>query len=284
MGCGISTLNGEDGSPSRNRRGRERAIVPPVATDNSPDDGVDMKKPLVSNKEEAKTVNKEKEIGSSNEEKMKKRCVMDKKEEKEEGEEEERVVVQHDAADHIIKKNIVVKENNNEEYIENDDNSFIGPGSPSFREYCIDYGSIDRSSQSDSNDYYDSGDSTINSSGHNSRDGKNTPKNEQRDNSYKESERKERRGRGFRNVLQRGKGRGGKRNLLNFGCYNASSDSYAEGGGGKTLYEIAHPPPSTRVSLQVANVRVLYSLGLEFVQFRHFLVSAFHISLSMRSV
>jgi len=45
-----------------------------------------------------------------------------------------------------------------------------------------------------------------------------------------EPEKKERRGRGgFRNAMQKGKARRGRRNLLNFACYNSSTQSYAEG-------------------------------------------------------
>jgi len=62
-------------------------------------------------------------------------------------------------------KNVITNygegENNN---INNDRVDFIGPGSPSFREYCTDYDSVDRSSMVDSNDYTESGESMKNSS------------------------------------------------------------------------------------------------------------------------
>lgn len=176
MGCGISTLDAEEASQSRrpNRHGRQRTIVPPV-TDNCPiinkkdfDNGDDVivgMKPLGDN-EEAKTA---KEVGS-NEEKLKEKCVMDKKEEKDE--EEERVFESRGKEEEHIGggddkhvKNVNVK-NNEEEHEENNDrdDSFIGPGSPSFRDYCnIDYDSADRSSMGDYNDC-DSGESTKNGS------------------------------------------------------------------------------------------------------------------------
>ncbi|CAL0323298.1 unnamed protein product [Lupinus luteus] len=177
MGCGISSLNTKEASPTRgllSRHSHHPTIVPPI-TQNSPtnkkyfDDGViEVMKPLNKNEEEEESVN-----------------------------------------------------------------SFIGLGSPSFRDYCIDYDSIDRSSTADSNDYYDSMDSTKDSSGHDSINSK--PKNKENVNSNKESKRKEKRGQRFRNVIIRGKGRDGRKSLLNFACYNASSDSYAEGSMNKML-------------------------------------------------
>lgn len=54
---------------------------------------------------------------------------------------------------------------NNKKYNNNNyRDDFIGPGSPSFREYCTDYDSVDRSSMVDSNDYTESGESMKNSS------------------------------------------------------------------------------------------------------------------------
>ena len=50
---------------------------------------------------------------------------------------------------------------------------------------------------------------------------------------WQEPEKKERSGRGFRNVINKGKARG-RRNLLNFGCYNGSSESYPESSFAKT--------------------------------------------------
>ncbi|CAK8542697.1 unnamed protein product [Lathyrus sativus] len=86
------------------------------------------------------------------------------------------------------------EENNN-----NRENWFIGPGSPSFREYCNDYDSVNRIPMGDSNDYFQSGESAKNSSDEDST----KPGN---DYSKKERQKKERRERGgFRNALHRGK-------------------------------------------------------------------------------
>ncbi|PNX77420.1 hypothetical protein L195_g033387 [Trifolium pratense] len=54
--------------------------------------------------------------------------------------------------------------------------------------------------------------------------------------SNKEPEKKERRGRGgFRNVMNKGMAKGGRKNLLNFACYNSSTQSYAEGSFNKVV-------------------------------------------------
>ncbi|RDX57996.1 hypothetical protein CR513_62723, partial [Mucuna pruriens] len=112
--------------------------------------------------------------------------------------------------------------NNVELEHEDGDYSLIGPGSPSFREYCTDYDCGDRSSMGDSNDCDSmTMESVKNGSDDDSLIGKKKPKNE-------EHEKKERSGRGFRNAKSRVKTRG-RKNLLNFACYNASNESCAEG-------------------------------------------------------
>ncbi|OIW20843.1 hypothetical protein TanjilG_24331 [Lupinus angustifolius] len=235
MGCGNSTLEPEEASPSRrlNRHNRQRTIVPPINNKDSDDDDGAMvvMNPLRDDKEEAKTA---KGVGLN--EKLKEKCVMNKKEE------EENVVLnsgggkEEHVGDHDIHEGKNVKNNEEEQEEDSDrDDSYIGPGSPSFRDYCIDYDSTNRSSMADSNDYCDSGDSTMNCSGHDSMNRKTMPKNEPSVNANKESEKKERRGRGFRNVINGGKGRGGRRNLLNFSCYNSSSESNAEGSMNKVV-------------------------------------------------
>ncbi|KAE9588868.1 hypothetical protein Lalb_Chr22g0360151 [Lupinus albus] len=208
MGCGISSLDTKEVFPSRglNRHSHHPTVVPPIIQ-NPPtnkkyfdDGGIVVMKPLHRNEESRTT----KEVGL-NEKKLKEKGVINKNDE----EEEKRV----DRVD-----------------------SFIGlVGSPSFKDYCIDYDSIGRSSMADSNDYCDSTDGTMNGSGHDSIDSKTMTKNKENVNSNKESKRKEKRGQRFRNVIIRGKGRDGKRNLLNFACYNASNESYAEGSMNKIL-------------------------------------------------
>ncbi|OIW15238.1 hypothetical protein TanjilG_17558 [Lupinus angustifolius] len=197
MGCGISSFNTKEASPSRGlNRHNHHPVVVPLITQKSPtnkkyfDDGVIGVMKALHHNDETKAT---KEVGL-NEEKLKEKCVMNKNEE-----EEERV------------------------------DNFISLGSPSFRDYCIDYDSMDRSSMADSNDYCDSTDSIMNGSGHDSINSKTMPKNKESVNSNKESKTKERKGHRFRNVIIRGKGRDGRKNLLNFACYNASSESYAEG-------------------------------------------------------
>ncbi|KAE9599577.1 hypothetical protein Lal_00032307 [Lupinus albus] len=232
MGCGNSTLETEEASPSRrlNRHNRHRTIVPPI-TNNDDDGAMVVMKPLSEDKEEVKTA---KEVGLN--EKLKDKCVMEKKEG------EENVVLNSGGGNEVHvgdhhnheEKNIKNNEEKHEEDNDRDD-CYIGPGSPSFRDYCIDYDSTDQSSTADSNDYCDSGDSTMNCSGHDSINRKTIPKNEQIVNANKESEKKERRRRGFRNVINGGKGRGGKRNLLNFSCYNSSGESNAEGSMNKVV-------------------------------------------------
>ncbi|CAL0332958.1 unnamed protein product [Lupinus luteus] len=190
MGCGISTLDGEQASSSRclNRPTHHRTIIKPV-TENSPthkkdfdngDDGViKVMKPLGDNEE----ANIAKEVGSKEEED---RVVLESQEGKKEH-----------GGDHNmhVEKNIENNEEKNGE--DNDwDDRFIGPGSPS---------------------------------DHDSINSKTMQKNEQSVDSNKEYEKKDRRGRGFRSVMSRGKRKSGKKNLLNFVCYNASSESNAEG-------------------------------------------------------
>ncbi|CAL0322746.1 unnamed protein product [Lupinus luteus] len=238
MGCGNSTLEPEEASPSRglNRHNRQRTIVPPIKNkfpiindkdfDDHDDDAMVVMKRLRDDKEEAKTA---KEAGLN--EKLKEKSVMHK------NEEEENKVLDNGKEEHVgdhEEKNVKKNEKEHEEDNGRDD-SYIGPGSPSFRDYCIDYDSTNRSSVADSNDYCDSGDSTVNCSGHDSMNRNTMPKNEQSVNANKESEKKERRGRGLRNVINGGKGRGGRRNLLNFSCYNSNSESNAEGSMNKVV-------------------------------------------------
>lgn len=165
MGCGISTLDAEEKSLSRHssRHGRHRAIVPPLAEKKDDDHGVGFSqgkdvmvvmKPLDDENEEGK---KESEVGP-NEEKLKEKCVMDKKDE-----EEERVFESRGKEDNGGDEKQYAKINVKNEENNDGDDSFIGPGSPSFRDYCIDYDSADRSSMGDSNDC-DSVESTKNGS------------------------------------------------------------------------------------------------------------------------
>ncbi|KOM38366.1 hypothetical protein LR48_Vigan03g174800 [Vigna angularis] len=106
------------------------------------------------------------------------------------------------------------------------DDDFIGPGSPSFREYCNDYDSGDRSSMEYSNDSDSS--RSIKNGSETLLNRNNKPMNEESVDSNKEPLKKERRGRGFRNAIGKRKTRG-RRNLLNFACYSGSTEAHAQG-------------------------------------------------------
>ncbi|TKY63014.1 hypothetical protein E2542_SST12879 [Spatholobus suberectus] len=228
MGCGISTLEVEDASLNRRSKARHHAIVPPVIIDKKKDfengddgyvgllhgnnnkDVVMVIKPL--SDEEAKDK-------GSNGERLKEKSIVERN-----NKEEERVFKiggkeKHGGGDKYYAKNV-------EEEHENRDDNFIVPRSPSFREYCNDYDYGARSSVGDSNDC-DSMDSTKNGSNDDLSNRNNKPTNGSVNFNKQEREKKERRGRGFRNVINKGKTRG-RRNLLNFACYNASNESYAE--------------------------------------------------------
>ncbi|ESW33698.1 hypothetical protein PHAVU_001G091200 [Phaseolus vulgaris] len=114
-----------------------------------------------------------------------------------------------------------------------DDNLTVGPGSPSFREYCNDYECGDRSSMEYSND----GDSVenIKNGSEASLIRNNKPMNQGSVDSSKEKVKKEGRGLGFRNVISKGKTRRGGRNLLNFVCSSGSNESHAEGSSNKSV-------------------------------------------------
>ncbi|WVZ05962.1 hypothetical protein V8G54_019308 [Vigna mungo] len=108
------------------------------------------------------------------------------------------------------------------------DDDFIGPGSPSFREYCNDYDCGDRSSMdSDSSRSIKNGSETL-------LNRNNKPMNEEIVDSNKEGLKKERRGRGFRNAIGKRKARG-RRNLLNFACYSGNTEAQAHGSSDKNV-------------------------------------------------
>lgn len=128
--------NGDEGVDSPGKQSRKSAFS------QGKDDVIVVVKPL--GDEEAKT-----KLVGSNDEKLKEKSV-DK--------EVERAFVSGGKEEHGGDD----KHAKNEENMDSDD-SFIGPGSPSFRDYCIDYDSGDRSSVGDFNDC-DSGESTKNGS------------------------------------------------------------------------------------------------------------------------
>ena len=149
MGCGISTMDTNGASKvgrGRNCRLRhQHAIVPKPIVDNNKkynddDDGDDQE---VTRKNEGFNENSLKE----------KKIVVDRKDK------EERV-------EFLERQGKLEQDNvsNGRKNVNNDRDDFIGPGSPSFREYCNDYDSVDRSSMGDSNDYTESGESVKNNS------------------------------------------------------------------------------------------------------------------------
>lgn len=164
MGCGISTMDRNDIASTGRRRvyGRLRhqnAIVPPVGDnnkkicDNVDDDYNDYQEP------------KRNEEGL-----IEKKCVVDKKDE------ERNIVIINERQKKLEEDKVSINHKNvmnYEEEEENNEDRIIGPGSPSFREYCNDSDLVDTSfcsdsvdrriSAVDSNDC-DSGESTKNSS------------------------------------------------------------------------------------------------------------------------
>ena len=221
MGCGISTMDGNDAPTGRRRyngrfRNQHANIAPPIDNNKKYHENVD------DDSDDQESTRKDEGL---DEERLKeKNYVVDRNDQEERGvninEGQGQLLEDHNVAN----DNKINVKNNEEEEINNNydsDDRFIGPGSPSFREYCIDNDSVDKGSIGEFNDCTESGDSIKSSSDEDST-------NEKIRHSNKELEKKERRGRGFRNVMHRGKGRG-KKNLLNFACYNSSTQSYAEG-------------------------------------------------------
>ncbi|KAG4912566.1 hypothetical protein JHK82_053150 [Glycine max] len=250
MGCGISTLDVEDASLNQHSKGRRHAIVPSI---------VDKKKNfengdegdgalLHTNNDNNNNNNKDKDVvlvtkplgsdegkdGGSNGKMLKEKSFVERNNI---NKEEEKVFGNGQKEKHSGGYNKYCEKNNIEEEHEDQDNRlFVGPRSPSFREYCNDYDCGDQIFIGDSNDY-DSMESIKNGS-EDSSINKNKPKNEESANSKKESDKKERMGRGFRNVINKGKVRG-RRNFLNFACYNASNESHAEASFNKIVAKSA---------------------------------------------
>lgn len=157
MGCGISTMDANNASKvGRRFNGRLRhqhAAVPRPIVDNNKkykdDDDDDQE---VTKKNEGFLENSLKE----------KKIVVDRKDQEERVEfiERPRKLEQDNVSNGL--KNVGGENNNDNNNNYRDD--FIGPGSPSFREYCTDYDSVDRNSMVDSNDYTESEESMKNSS------------------------------------------------------------------------------------------------------------------------
>ncbi|CAJ2672369.1 unnamed protein product [Trifolium pratense] len=224
MGCGISTMDGGDARLARPRRGRfchaHANIVPQPSVDDDNDSHEATRK----------------EEGFNGEKLKEGKNVVDRKE-------EERGVFVNNEKQRKLEEGINVSNGNknvtNYEDVkinndnDKDDRFIIGPGSPSFREYCNDNNSMDRSSTRDYNDHIELGGITKNN---NSDNDSRKLTNEKSLSSNKEPEKKERRGRGgFRNVMNKGMAKGGRKNLLNFACYNSSTQSYAEGSFNKVV-------------------------------------------------
>ncbi|KAK7395957.1 hypothetical protein VNO78_16596 [Psophocarpus tetragonolobus] len=231
MGCGISIPDAEDAFPNQRAKGRHRhVIVSPIIdkkkdfeneddsdmallhgnnnnNNNNNKDVVVVMKPLGGDKEV-------KDEGSDGERLKEKRVV------ERNNKEDEKVFEIGGREKHgsVYEKKCATK--NVEDAHDDHDGSFIaGPASPSFREYCNDYACRDRrSSVGDSIDYDSMG--SIKKGSEDDSIKKNRPKNE-------EHEKKERKGKGIRNVMNKGKTRG-RRSFLNFVCYNASNESYVE--------------------------------------------------------
>ncbi|XP_057440535.1 uncharacterized protein LOC130732522 isoform X2 [Lotus japonicus] len=239
MGCGISTMEVEEPSHTRRSiRPRQRVNIPPINKpimkkdyDNG-DDGDDgdtvIMKPLID--VECKQKMKDERTNYNGDKLREEKIFVEVKEKEEHGVDDKHVKNECGNGGKLHVMNV-----RNEEENEERDDSFIGPGSPSFREYCNDNDSVDRSSLGDSNDCNSEELSTKNGSDD---DSTNRTESEKSVNSNKEPEKKERRGRGFRNVMNRGRARG-KRNLLNFACYNTGNQSYAEGSLNKVVGKTA---------------------------------------------
>ncbi|XP_058753769.1 uncharacterized protein LOC131626952 [Vicia villosa] len=223
MGCGISTMNGNDTSPGRHHfKGRFRhqnIIVSPIAKNNDNMYNYETIKDDDDDDGNHEAIMREEGFNGN---RLKDRKIMEDRSDQEERNERKQEKLKEDNGSNN-KNNIGTNYEEGENNYKNRDEWFIGPGSPSFREYCNDYDTGYRSSIGDSNDYPQYGESTKNSSDEDSTKPVNGRSKEQ------EAEKKERKGRGgFRNAMHKGKGRGGKRNILNFGCYNSNTQSYAE--------------------------------------------------------
>ncbi|KAL2320354.1 hypothetical protein Fmac_029323 [Flemingia macrophylla] len=152
MGCGISTLDVEDASMNQHSKAHRHAIVPPIIdkkkdSENGDDGSIGLLHGNNNNKDVIIIMRPLDDEGvkdkGSNGERLKEKSVMERNKEEAmmfdiEGKEKH-------SGNKYYAKNV-------EENHEDRDDSFIGPGSPSFREYCIDYDCEDRSSVVDSND------------------------------------------------------------------------------------------------------------------------------------
>ncbi|CAI8613450.1 unnamed protein product [Vicia faba] len=240
MGCGISTMHGNDTSPGRHYfKGRFRhqnIVASPIVKSN---DNMYTYEPINDDGENQESVRRDEGF---NGDRLKDKKINEDRRDQEEMN-ERKVFINPERQGKLKEDNASNNKNNvgtNHEEDNNNNSSnnnkkkkddwFIGPGSPSFREYCNDNDLGDRCSMGDSNDYPQSGESTKNSSDEDSTKPVNGHSKKQ------EAEKKERKGRGgFRNVMHKGKGRGGKRNILNFGCYNSNTQSCAEGSFNKVV-------------------------------------------------
>lgn len=145
MGCGISTMNGNDTSPGRHHfkgRFRPQNIIA---------------SPIMKNNDNVYNYETIKDDGGNNQEEI-------MREEGLNGNRLKDTKVMEDRKNQEERNETKVDHQEGENNYNNKDDRFTGPGSPSFREYCNDYDSGDRSSIGDSNDYPQSGESTKNSS------------------------------------------------------------------------------------------------------------------------
>ncbi|KAI4348356.1 hypothetical protein L6164_009089 [Bauhinia variegata] len=226
MGCGTSTMDLEDETPDNrhsNLLHRNKNARPVGGT----------KKPLDDNGEESlKCLPKQsrKTVPSPG---NKDSCVLVKPEMKgnQDNGIKEKEVVEKQKAEKAINKEETEREENNDR----EDHIFKGIGSPSFRDYCVDHKPNPRTKKKVRGDpsfshYFndDSCESTENEGDDVSTKTMNKPQTVEGGDSNKEPEKKERRGRGLRSVISKGR-TGGKKSLANMSCYNSSNTSSAEG-------------------------------------------------------
>ena len=161
MGCGISTPGVEDASFTQHTKGRHHVIVSPVVDkkkdlENGDKDDVTLLHRNNNNNKDVVMVMKplgddEGNDGRSNRKRLKDKSVVEMNNI---NKEEERVFGNGRKEKHNGGDDKYCENNNIEEkHEDHDDNFIVGPGSPSFREYCNDYDYGDRSSVEDSNDY-----------------------------------------------------------------------------------------------------------------------------------
>ncbi|KAI4350469.1 hypothetical protein L6164_004921 [Bauhinia variegata] len=252
MGCGLSTMDPECATTNRHSNPLRRYKIVRPAGDKKPLDVSEEGSDISSRgKKDGAVVMKplgEQEMKGNQEEKTKEKDVLEnQKTEK---------VINNGGNEKVRVKGGNVDHRNNEKTEQEDDREddiSNGPGSPSFREYCVGHNPKHSSSRNKKfrelsfNHYFNdnSSESTKNEVDDDSTKTMNKPQKEESSNSNKvfdensipEHENKERRGRGFRNIIHKGR-QGTKKNFLIFSCY-ISHESYAEGPRDKIIEKAA---------------------------------------------